>query len=83
MKSNKLFSNLVPNVSFFDLPCEIPERGGEAAFPRVNKVDPLIYPKCSGEIKVISAIEDGKGIRLMIYRISGTRIHKGPYSFPL
>jgi len=41
-----------------DLPCEIPERGSEAAFHRVNEVDPLMCPKCSKTMKIISFLED-------------------------
>lgn len=41
-----------------DLSCEIPERGSKAACHRVNEVDPLISPKFSGQMKVISVIEN-------------------------
>ena len=48
------------------LPYEIPERGGEAAFHRVNEVDPLTSLKCSGAMKVISVLEDKRIVKKIL-----------------
>ena len=47
-----------------DLPYEVPVGGSEAAFHRVNEVDPLTCPKCQGRMRIIAFIDDEDVTRL-------------------
>jgi hypothetical protein len=60
------FQKELGTIDTKNLPCEIPKGGSGAAFHRVNEVDPLTCPKCSGNMKIISVIEDEEIIKKIL-----------------
>jgi hypothetical protein len=69
-----------------DLLREIPERGSEAAFHRVNETNPLAYPKCLKPMKIIS-LKDDQPVEREVKRYPQYRVlsffltHKSKFSY--
>lgn len=67
--SNKAFRKSWARLIQKVYPVKSPKGGSKAAFHRVNEVDPLLCPKCQGQMKIISFIEEQAVIKQILLHL--------------